>query len=119
MTDEAAQPAHYGIEIDRGSVTSEEVALGREGEEGLRFTVRLAGQADERWRKCFRFVQQNSTGFFRFRLEDRQDAISFTVRRTDGQDDVDTVLGRLSSFVSLVNRSASSPYFEEDEEDAG
>jgi hypothetical protein len=118
MTDEAAQPPRYEVEIDRNSVSSEEVALGRDGEEGLRYTVRLAGYIDDRWRKSFRFVQQNSTGFFRFRLEERQDAISFTVRRTDGREEVEAVLARLTSFVTLVNRSASSPYFEE-EEDAG
>ncbi|MDQ2870076.1 MAG: hypothetical protein M3S32_04995 [Acidobacteriota bacterium] len=45
----------------------------------VRCTVALSGTVDETWRRCFRAVQLEDTGFFRFRLEMGSNTITFLV----------------------------------------
>lgn len=50
----------------------------------VRCTVALVGNVDETWRKCFRAVQLEDTGFFRFRLEMGSNTITFLVSESRG-----------------------------------
>ena len=50
----------------------------------VRCTVALVGNVDETWRKCFRAVQLEDTGFFRFRLEMGSSTITFLVSESRG-----------------------------------
>ncbi|MCA1611379.1 MAG: hypothetical protein LC780_11050 [Acidobacteria bacterium] len=50
----------------------------------VRCAVSLSGTVDETWRKCFRAVQLEDTGFFRFRLEMGSNTITFLVSESRG-----------------------------------
>jgi len=103
----------YGVSLDPESLDAQDVAVGTDGDGAMRYTASLLGQVDEHWRKAFRFVQLNATGFYRYRLIPDHPAVSFQCRQSDGMSDVAAVLARLKSFVELVNRTASSGSFDE------
>jgi hypothetical protein len=77
------------------------------GERKVRCSVQLSGTIDEHWRRCFRLVQMDDTGFFRFRLDIAKNVVTFS--SPDGEDSPDPAFDmmRLETLVSMVNRRAS------------
>lgn len=112
MQDRIAPHVAYEIALDRESLDREEVALDNEGDEGLRYRVRLTGNVDEHWRRAFHFVQLNSTGFYRYRLDTDTPTVSFNARQDDTIRDIGEVVARLKAFLGVVNRTATSGDFE-------
>jgi hypothetical protein len=112
IEENVVERASYDVSLDPASLTGEEVTVGNDGAEGMQYTLRLQGNADEHWTKAFRFIQLNSTGFFRFRLSRHEPSVAFTCRQGESMDEVHTVVSRLQSFLTLVNRTASSGDFE-------
>ncbi len=107
MSERPEHLAAYDVCFDSDRVDRQEVTLNRDGEEGLRYTVELIGPVDERWRKSFRTVQLNETGFYRYRLDESGNSIRFVCRRSEG---LGELLARLKSFLTLVNEEASSAH---------
>lgn len=105
MPGEAERPPTYEVRFDSNRVERQEVAINRDGDEGYRYTVQLIGPVDDRWRKTFRSVQTNETGFYRYRLEEPSNTVRFLSSRSDR---LEELLARLKSFLALVNEEASS-----------
>ncbi len=97
----------YEVHVDRSSLRKGDVSRSPLGEERCRFAVELAGQVDEHWRRCFRLVQMDDTGFFRFRLDIAKSVITFTSPEGEGSPDSGFDLMRLDTLVGMVNRRAS------------
>jgi hypothetical protein len=71
----------------------------------VRIRIPLAGGVDENWRRAYRLVQLDSTGYFRYRLDLESPVVSFTARRADGT--LAFLLAQLDAFLDLVNGKAS------------
>jgi hypothetical protein len=70
-----------------------------------RARVPLLGAVDERWRRAYRLVQLDSTGYFRYRLELGSPIVTFTGRHADA--DFGFFMNQLDAFLDLVNTRAS------------
>jgi hypothetical protein len=72
----------YRIAVDVRGARRREVGLDPTGEPRVSYTLPLSGSLDDRWRRAFRLVQLEDTGYFRFRLELASPAITFTCRES-------------------------------------
>lgn len=99
----------HDVKVDRGTLRKSELPPSPLGEPRVRCSVQLSGTIDEHWRRCFRLVQMDDTGFFRFRLDIAKNLVTFS--SPDGDDSSDPALDmvRLETLVSMVNRRASGP----------
>ncbi|MEO8431008.1 MAG: hypothetical protein ABI592_05815 [Acidobacteriota bacterium] len=102
MENAALERARAHVEFDRTQVVRAELGPGPLGTR-VRCTVPLAGPVDERWRRTFRSVQLEDTGFFRFRLEMGSNHISFTVTETERGREVPSELRTLQFLLDTVN----------------
>lgn len=66
----------------------------------------LLGRVDESWRRAYRLVQLDSTGFFRYRLELESPTLTFTARHPDGS--LGLLMDQLDVFLERVNAEASN-----------
>ncbi len=73
----------------------------------VRCTVPLQGQVDEVWRRTFRTVQLEDTGFFRYRLELTSDVVTFTRTMTSGGSEIASELKSLEFLIGAVNAKAT------------
>ncbi len=93
----------YAVCIDRTAIRRTDIGDSPLGKR-VRCFVPLAGNVDEHWRRCFRTVQLEDTGYFRFRLEMTSNTIAFV--STDG-DDLDKELKVLAYLLDAVNAVAA------------
>ncbi len=93
----------YAVKVDHSTLK----ALAREAG-GTLYSVRLAGSVDDRWAESLNLVRLESTGFARFRLDEANASVSFTLRTGEGTAEIISVLERLDALVDLVNQLASS-----------
>jgi hypothetical protein len=89
----------YRVHADRSHVERQ----GSAGETRLR--VPLLGAVDEPWRRAYRLIQLDSTGYFRYRLELGSPVVTFTGRHADS--DLGFFMNQLDAFLELVNARAS------------
>lgn len=94
----------YGIAIDVRGARRREVGLDPAGEPRVSYTIPLSGALDDRWRRSFRLVQLEETGYFRFRLELASPAISFTCRESRSAAELSEGIRQLTVLVDRVNR---------------
>jgi hypothetical protein len=97
----------YAVSLDPPSLKKHDAGTGPDGERRVRYTIGLAGNVDDRWRRSLRAVQLDDTGFFRYRLEMGSRAVAFTCPEQHAQAELARSLKQLDSFISLVNRTAS------------
>jgi hypothetical protein len=89
----------YRVRADAAGLDRQ--ALGSE----TRIRVPLSGAIDENWRRAYRLVQLDSTGFFRYRLELEAPIVTFTARPSDGT--FSFLMNQLDAFLERVNALAS------------
>ena len=92
-------PPAYRVRVDTGRI--ERQGLGAE----TRVRVPLTGRVDENWRRAYRLIQLDSTGYFRYRLDLETPVVTFSTRASDGT--VAFHLAQLEAFLDLVNGRAS------------
>ena len=97
----------YRVALERDRVQRMDLGPGPLGSR-IRCTVPLTGSVDEHWRACFRAVQVDDTGFFRYRLELTSDVVTFTRTVTGSGGGVDSELKSLEFMIEAVNARASS-----------
>lgn len=97
----------YAVSLDPSTLKKHDAGTGPDGERRVRYTIGLAGNVDDRWRRSLRAVQLDDTGFFRYRLEMGSRAVAFTCPEQHAQAELARSLKQLDSFISLVNRTAS------------
>ncbi|MDQ6892086.1 MAG: hypothetical protein M3167_05330 [Acidobacteriota bacterium] len=97
----------YRVALERDRVQRMDLGPGPLGSR-VRCTVPLTGSVDEHWRACFRAVQVDDTGFFRYRLELTSDVVTFTRTVTGTGSEVDSELKSLEFLIEAVNARASS-----------
>ena len=97
----------YKIAIDVRAARRREVGLDPAGEPRVSYTLPLAGPLDDRWRRAFRLVQLEDTGYFRFRLELASPAISFTCRESRSAAELSEGIRQLTVLVERVNVAAA------------
>jgi hypothetical protein len=97
----------YRIAIDVRGARRREVGLDPVGEPRVSYTFPLSGALDDRWRRAFRLVQLEETGYFRFRLELASPAISFTCRESRSAAELSEGIRQLTVLVDRVNLMAS------------
>ena len=90
----------YHVRADAAGMDKQ--SLGSE----TRIRVPLSGLVDENWRRAYRLVQLDSTGYFRYRLELESPTITFTARRSAGS--LGSFLNQLEAFLQRVNAQASN-----------
>ncbi len=90
----------YRVRTDAAGMDQQ--SLGSE----TRVRVPLSGAIDENWRRAYRLVQLDSTGYFRYRLELESPTVTFTARRSDGS--LGFLLNQLEAFLQRVNAQASN-----------
>lgn len=96
----ATQPHRtYAVDLDRKGIRRTEMGEGPLGRR-VRCFVPLTGEIDEHWRRSFRTVQLEDTGFFRFRLEMGSNTIAFA--STDGEE-LEKELKTLGFLLNSVN----------------
>ncbi len=89
----------YRVRADAAGMDRQ--ALGTE----TRIRLRLSGLVDENWRRAYRLVQLDSTGYFRYRLELESPTVTFTSRPSDGS--LSFLMNQLDAFLERVNAQAS------------
>jgi hypothetical protein len=94
----------YSVALDRREIRRTEV--GPAGPLGVRVRcfVPLTGDVDEQWRRSFRSVQLEDTGYFRFRLEMGSNTIAFVAH--DGEE-LERELQVLAYLLDAVNAVAA------------
>ncbi|MFN2385361.1 MAG: hypothetical protein ABR576_03600 [Thermoanaerobaculia bacterium] len=97
----------YKIAIDLRGARRREVGLDPAGEPRVSYTLPLSGAVDDRWRRAFRLVQIEETGYFRFRLELASPAISFTCRESRSAAELSEGIRQLTVLVDRVNAMAA------------
>lgn len=98
--------ARERVGFERSEILRAELGPGPLGTR-VRCTVPLQGQVDEVWRRMFRTVQLEDTGFFRFRLEMGSNRISFTVTETERGGEITAELRTLQFLLDTVSARAS------------
>ena len=93
----------YGVSLDRAHIRRIEMGPSPVGNR-VRCFVPLRGDVDEHWRRSFRAVQLEDTGYFRFRLEMTSNTIAFV--STDGEE-LEKELQVLAFLLDAVNAVAS------------
>ena len=96
----------YRVAMDRAHVERMDLGPGPLGTR-VRCTVPLTGAVDEHWRACFRAVQVEDTGFFRYRLELTSDVVTFTRTVTGMGNEIVSELKTLEFLIEAVNAKAS------------
>lgn len=104
---ETGKDRPYRIAIDVRAARRREVGLDPAGEPRVSYTVPLSGSLDDRWRRAFRLVQLEDTGYFRFRLELASAAISFTCRESRSAAELSEGIRQLTVLVERVNVTAA------------
>jgi hypothetical protein len=97
----------YRVAIEGQSVERMDLGPGPLGAR-VRCTVPLSGAVDEHWRACFRAVQVDDTGFFRYRLELTSDVVTFTRTVTGRGSEIASELRSLEFMIEAVNARASN-----------
>jgi len=97
----------YAVSFDPRNLKRHEAGVGPDGEPRVRYTIALAGQVDDRWRRSFRLVQVEETGYFRYRLEMASWTIAFTCAESQAEAELATSLKQIGILLGLVNRAAS------------
>ena len=97
----------YRVAIERKQVQRMDLGPGPLGSR-VRCMVPLTGSVDEHWRACFRAVQVEDTGFFRYRLELTSDVITFTRTVTGSGNEITSELKTLEFLIEAVNARASN-----------
>jgi hypothetical protein len=97
----------YRIAIDVRGARRREVGLDPVGEPRVSYTLPLSDALDDRWRRAFRLVQLEDTGYFRFRLELASPEISFTCRESRSAAELSEGIRQLTVLVDRVNAMAS------------
>jgi hypothetical protein len=97
----------YRVALDREHVQRMDLGPGPLGNR-VRCTVPLTGSVDEHWRACFRAVQVDDTGFFRFRLELTSDVVTFTRTISGSGSEIASELKSLEFLIEAVNARASN-----------
>jgi hypothetical protein len=94
----------YSVALDRRGIRRTE--MGPAGPLGVRVRcfVPLSGEVDEQWRRSFRTVQLEDTGYFRFRLEMGSNTIAFVAH--DGEE-LEKELQVLAYLLDAVNAVAA------------
>lgn len=92
----------YNVTVDRAAMREEVL-----GPLFQRHLVSLAGTVDDRWLASYNEVSKDSESFQRYRLEPAKGMISFTCRASDGPQQVESFLDRLTLFVEMVNLHAT------------
>ena len=92
----------YNVTVDRAAMREEVL-----GPLFQRHLVTLAGTVDDRWLASYDEVSKDSEIFQRYRLEPAKGMISFTCRASDGPQEVNSFLDRLTLFVEMVNLHAT------------
>ena len=98
--------ARERIGFERRDILRSELGPGPLGTR-VRCTVPLQGRLDEQWRRTFRTVQLEDTGFFRFRLEMGSNRIAFTVTETERGGEIAAELRTLQFLLDTVNARAA------------
>jgi hypothetical protein len=93
----------YSISLDRKNMRRNEMGPGPLGSR-VRCFVPLKGEVDEQWRRSFRTVQLEDTGYFRFRLEMAANTVAFVAH--DGEE-LEKELQVLEYLLNAVNTAAS------------
>ena len=93
----------YSISLDRRNMRRTEMGPGPLGSR-VRCFVPLRGEVDEQWRRSFRTVQLEDTGYFRFRLEMAANTVAFVAH--DGEE-LEKELQVLEFLLNAVNTAAS------------
>ena len=97
----------YRIAIDVRAARRREVGLDPAGEPRVSYTLPLSGALDDRWRRAFRLVQLEDTGYFRFRLELASPEISFTCGGSRSAAELSEGIRQLTVLVERVNVAAA------------
>lgn len=97
----------YRVALDRAGMQRVDLGPGPLGNR-VRCVVPLTGSVDEHWRACFRAVQVDDTGFFRYRLELTSDVVTFTRTVTGSGSEVESELKSLEFLIEAVNARASA-----------
>lgn len=98
----ASRPPIRGPRVQADRSRIERQQLGGE----TRVRVPLSGPVNENWRRAYRLLQLDSTGYFRFRLELESAVVTFTSRHADGT--LLFLMEQLDGFLDLVNAKAST-----------
>jgi hypothetical protein len=95
--------AVYDVRVDRS-------ALGRQvlGPLFARLRIKLSGSIDDHWRRSYGVVAGGADSFSRFILDQKEGAVSFTCRSTDGAAQVDLLVQRLELLLELANLHATT-----------
>ena len=97
----------YRIAIDVRGARRREVGRDPAGEPRVSYTLPLSGALDDRWRRAFRLVQLEDTGYFRFRLELASPEISFTCGGSRSAAELSEGIRQLAVLVERVNVAAA------------
>lgn len=95
----------YDVGIDTQAARRREIGFDPTGQARVCVTLPLSGRVDDRWRRSFRAIQLEDTGYFRFRLELTVAAITFSCAAAGLPEGI----RQLKALVELVNRRASRP----------
>ena len=97
----------YRVALDLRGVGRREAGLDPSGEQRICYSVPLTGPVDDRWRRAFRLIQLEETGFFRYRLEMASSAITFVCRSSRSAGELEAGLRQLNVLIERVNGAAS------------
>jgi len=80
---------------------------GQDAGSQTRYTIAVAGQADEHWADAYRAVQTELTKHRSFQLDRRSRTIAFTCPTVEGPAFVFEMLERLEELLELADRRAA------------
>jgi hypothetical protein len=103
----SAEVPSYRVGLDVRHVRRRELGLDPAGEQRVSYTLPLAGHVDDRWRRAFRLVQLEETGYFRFRLEMASPSITFSCPEGRAAFEMSEAVRQLTVLLERVNRAAS------------